>query len=173
MVLRKQCHQYISSEFTIYTMVTLTPLDRKGFQPQNTIFSHGHSQWIFISDQQMPPQRLLCYCDRWIMKLIFIYVSHQEGFDSRSFFIEGIWGTAHTSLMPCAGAPRITRCNVVAFAMSPSTKTGDLAGHRLTRPWGLMQCESISFIVGLPGKNARYPVAKPEQQINADGLTPI
>ena len=55
-----------------------------------------------------------------------------------------------------AHKPRLIRCwtvliigslgamsTLLAFAKSPGTKPGDLAGHRFTRPKDLVQCESM------------------------------
>ena len=44
-----------------------------------------------------------------------------------------------------------------AFSKSPSTMPGDLAGDRLTRPEGLLKCESILVISTPPGTYVKHP----------------
>ena len=45
---------------------------------------------------------------------------------------------------------------ILTFAKSPDTKPGNLAGHRFTRPEGLVQWESMLVIDTPPGTNAKW-----------------
>ena len=49
----------------------------------------------------------------------------------------------------------------------------DIAGHRFTRSKGPVQCDSMGVMVWLPDTSSRWPGARPEQQINAGGLSKI
>ena len=55
---------------------------------------------------------------------------------------------------------------MLAFAKSPGTKPGDLAGHKFTRPGGPVQWESMLVIVWPTGTYVTWPSARPEQKIN-------
>ena len=54
---------------------------------------------------------------------------------------------------------------MLAFAKSPGTKPGDLAGHRFIRSEGLEQCESMFIIFWSPSIYIRWLGARGEKQI--------
>ena len=56
-------------------------------------------------------------------------------------------------------------CTMLAFAKFPCTKPDNLASHRFTRPEGLVQCESILFIVWPLGTCARLSGARPDHPL--------
>ena len=75
---------------------------------------------------------------------------------TRQDFIQGLFYSGDLGEGEVAYEPRLlcwsvlveslgAMWTVLAFAKSPRTKPGDCAGHRITRPEGLVQCESMSF----------------------------
>ena len=87
------------------------------------------------------------------LSALFIHVSHQAGFDTRSFYsgvMEGSWCMSQDLCTAghCSSYVHSVQCELIlVIVKTPGMKPGDLAGHRFTRSEGLMQCKSILVLI--------------------------
>ena len=84
-------------------------------------------------------------------------------------FREGGSHTRHGWLMLVIGSLGA----MLNFAKSQGTKPDDLIGERFTKHGLLVQCESMLVFVWPSDTYARWPDARPEQQINAVGQSKL
>ena len=144
------------------------PLKLRVYQSQPSS-TNARPPWSGSTSQTAPKDWMLLDCCLPQGK-IWRKVFYRGGFSRERSHTQ-----AKTCMLLVNAGHRFTKDNVIV--KSPGTNAGNLAGDRLTRPKGPMQCESMLVTVKFPGMKAGNPagdrLTRPKGPVQCESMLVI